>query len=812
MDNQNRPHSRNKTVVSGSANVGKGSRVPTGGSPRPGNVQRPVSGPNRASSGQVAAGAAGALGLFALLPKKVRRIIVLILLVVVVLFLLRSCLGGVGSGILLEESGSDYSSTFTTDEDYTTQSIDELVEEPAVANTEVSAEARAKRVVPLGNGDDVFTIMVYMCGTDLESKYAMATSDLKEMANATISDHINLIVCTGGCTKWQNNIVSNSVNQIYQVSNGKLTRLSEDFGTKAMTDPSNLSAFIKFCTENYPANRNALIFWDHGGGSLSGYGYDEKNKTASSMTLDKINTALKDGGCVFDWIGYDACLMATLENALVCGNYADYLIASEETEPGTGWYYTNWLNKLSANPSMPTVEIGKAIIDDYVSVCTSSSRSAQITLSLTDLAELQGCVPSRFNSFAVSTSELLKGEDYQSVSNARANARQFSPKSKLNQIDLIDFANRIGTEEAKALANTLASCVKYNGSTISKANGVSIYFPYETLKSVNGAISVYESVGMDSDYTDCIKSFASLESAGQISAVSSQTGSDSSMLGSLLSSYASSGSSASPVSTLLGSDSTGSLDINSLLSLMSSFSGRSMPEGLEWMDTELIADRADYLSQHTIDRSRITASTVDGQSVLSLSEEEWSLIQTAELNLFADDGEGFLELGLDNVAEFTEEGDMLLDFDGTWLTMDGHVVAYFMESDTQNADGSWTTVGRIPVLLNGSLANLQVVFDDDNPMGTITGAYPYYEDGTSTEAKGLIPLSAGDTIQPICNYYTYEDEFSASYTMGNAFTLTSDGATLANMMLTGAEGYKAAWRLTDLYGNEYWISAANSNS
>lgn len=821
MDTNNRPHSRNKTVVSGSAGVKKGQQIPSSGSIN--HASMPKQAPrtnrsNRASSGQTAAGAIGILGLLTLLPKSIRRILFVIIIILIALFLLRSCLGTT-AGYPIEFSDANessnssqsqtnttsYASLFSTEDSFTAEQVsnDSLLEDSDTLDTTVSSEARDKRVIPLGNGDDVVTLMVYMCGTDLESKYSMATADLKEMVNASLSDSVNLIVCTGGCSKWQNNVVSNNVNQIYQIQNGKLIRIVDDFGNKAMTDPVNLTNFIKYCTENYPANRNALIFWDHGGGSLSGYGYDEKNRSASSMTLDKINGALKNAGCIFDWIGFDACLMATLENALVCNEYADYLIASEETEPGTGWYYTNWLNKLSKNSSLSTVEIGKTIIDDYVAVCTRSSNGAKVTLSLIDLSELQGTVPVAFNQFALSTSDLLKSDDYQKVSNARANVRQFSASNKLNQIDLIDFADRIDTNQSQALSKALKGCVKYNGSTISKANGVSIYFPYETLKNMNSAVTVYTSLGIDSAYTDCIKNFASMESAGQITATSSQNGIGSSMFGDLLSTYANTGNStSSPVSTLLGGSESSSLDSSSILDILSAFSGRSMPAGMEWVNTEAISDQANYISEHCIDPSRIKISEENGHNLLSLTDKEWSLIQSVELNVFIDDGTGFIDLGRDNVAQYTDNGDLLMDFDGTWLTIDGHVVAYYLESDTQNSDGSWTTVGYVPILLNNQYAKLQIVFHNNDVMPT--GAYIVYDNETDTEAKGLIPLRPGDTIQPLCDYYTYDNEYTATYTLGNSFNVSNSGISIANMKLSDIEGYRSTWRLTDIYNNYYW--------
>ncbi len=47
-----------------------------------------------------------------------------------------------------------------------------------ILNREVSPQAREKRTVLKGNGQDTVTIMVYMCGTDLESRAGMGTSDL----------------------------------------------------------------------------------------------------------------------------------------------------------------------------------------------------------------------------------------------------------------------------------------------------------------------------------------------------------------------------------------------------------------------------------------------------------------------------------------------------------------------------------------------------------------------------------------------------------------------------------------------------------
>ena len=112
-------------------------------------------------------------------------------------------------------------------------------------NTSVDSSARDKYTQIRGNGRDEVTLMVYLCGTDLESRSKMATSDLQEMINADLSDKVNLIVYTGGCRAWQNNAVSSKTNQIWQVKNDGIVCLEKDLGNKSMTDPNTLVSFIK---------------------------------------------------------------------------------------------------------------------------------------------------------------------------------------------------------------------------------------------------------------------------------------------------------------------------------------------------------------------------------------------------------------------------------------------------------------------------------------------------------------------------------------------------------------------------------------
>ena len=61
---------------------------------------------------------------------------------------------------------------------------------------------------------------------------------------------------------------------------------------------------------------------------------------------------LIDGGTPFEVVGFDTCLMATIDTAYAFSDIAKYLVASEEFEPGCGWNYTVWLQALADNTSV----------------------------------------------------------------------------------------------------------------------------------------------------------------------------------------------------------------------------------------------------------------------------------------------------------------------------------------------------------------------------------------------------------------------------------------------------------------------------
>ncbi len=708
-------------------------------------------------------------------------------------------------------------------------------------NTAVDSGARAKYTTIKGGGQDTVTMMVYMCGTDLESKNGMATADLLEMTKADLNSNVSIIVYTGGCKQWKNSIISSSKNQIYKVEKGGLQCLVKDDGTGAMTDPNTLSSFIRWAAKNYPANRNMLVFWDHGGGSISGYGYDEKNSRAGSMNLTGVNKALADGGVKFDMIGFDCCLMATAENALMCADYGDYMVASEETEPGVGWYYTNWLSALAANPSMPTIELGKRIVDDFVDVCRQTCGNQLATLSVIDLAELEHTFPAELKSFAQNTISLIQNDNFKTVSNARGNTREFATSSKIDQVDLVHLAANIGSAEGKAMTEAILNAVKYNrtSTSINNAYGLSIYFPYRKTSSVSNAVKINEVIGMDAEYNRCIQAFASMGAGGQAISQSAYSGGSSgssfgsagSPLGSLLGSLGGAATSSSSSASGMSADMIGSI-LGSLMG-SSDFFGRSMNDTLD-MDSATL-----YLADNQFDANLVWVNGGDGIPEIKLTDKQWSLVSDLVLNVFYDDGKGFLDLGLDNFFYFKEDGALVGAYDGAWLSVNGQAVAYYFEGTEEDEDGSFISKGRIPVLLNGERAELLTSITETKS-GSVTASidgmrwiYPEIDDANEVVSKAdtdVLRMTDGSdtlTIDFICDYYTYGGDYLDTYKIGEPIVLKGkpqndeipsvdgDGTEsqvyiydLSGLKLADAyfnpEKMSATYRFTDIYGQEYW--------
>jgi len=290
---------------------------------------------------------------------------------------------------------------------------------------------------------DSWLFFLWMVGSDLESEGGAATADLKEITEAqeNMGDDIKFLVQTGGSKKWHVGDLIPASKSMRLLFSSKGVEPVQTFNAVDMGKPEALADFLKFGLENYEADHYVMIFWNHGGGPLSGVGFDElhpKNNPwgSSFLSLDEIVQAFgKAGAPVFDIIGFDTCLQGSIESLHFASMIGNYMVASEETEPGNGWYYTGFLNGLAKNTSMSPEELGRLIVDSYHEGCQQAGTDAETTLALIDVHE------THYAPFALAMQDLGRN-----ISDRMQNARGSERRQLFARIDRVGKSvTRYGT-------------------------------------------------------------------------------------------------------------------------------------------------------------------------------------------------------------------------------------------------------------------------------------------------------------------------------------------------------------------------------
>lgn len=356
------------------------------------------------------------------------------------------------------------------------------------------------------------TIMIYMVGSDLESMYGSASSDIKEMINSKADfENINILIYTGGAKKWYSEEIPEDKNAIFSVTNDGLEKLKV-YEKKPMGNYKTLTEFLDYGYNNFKAEDYSLIFWDHGGGPIYGFGVDEYNEK-NYFTIEEIKKALEksafNGKNKLDLIGFDACLMSSAEVAFMLSDYAEYFIASQEIEPGEGWDY-HFLKEI--NTKTTTEEMGKHIIDYYSDFYDKKIGGNGISLSLLKLSKIE--------KFEKSLNDLFEKVDdnlsveFSSISRTRKNSKTYG-KSAANDYDLVDAYDLIDKlpkkyyEEVQQVKSAIEDLVVYQKTDLRYTNGISLYFPYSSRKGINTIMSIYKDFNFANEYTEFIDNFAS---------------------------------------------------------------------------------------------------------------------------------------------------------------------------------------------------------------------------------------------------------------------------------------------------------------
>jgi len=611
-----------------------------------------------------------------------------------------------------------------------------------------------------GKKNTTWAFYWYLCGSDLETRGGYATSDLAEMMKVKLPDNVTVVIQTGGSRRWKNNYVKNDRLQRWVYQGGEMKLVDEEQNA-SMGNPRTLAEFLDFCNRNFPADNRSVMFWNHGGGSVAGVAFDE-NYSYDALTLSEMHTAFD---AVFEkdeddpplaMIGFDACLMATIDVAHTFRGFADYLVASEETEPGTGWDYQAWLSQLGANPAMSPARLGRIICDTYAKGCEASGSQGKVTLSVTDLNRV-GELVDAYEAFGVEALQAATkdGSFFNRFARAAAKSENYGANSReqgyTNMVDLGHLARL--TEDllpsASAVTEALEDCVLYrvNGSYRAEATGLSCYY------SFNGNVNelnqyIVQGVG------DAFANYSLYGLSGQLTAQGQQY--------------------------LLEAAQTAAPKPTAAPQAANVY---TLPE-TNWDGMALTIDE-------------------DGVSCLELGPQADNVLSSIAFHLYLidEDADQMLWLGSDNdiIADW-EKGIFQDNFRGVWGSLNGKLV--FMELAFEGEDYNLYSV---PILLNGEECHLQVAYDFVEEKWDVLGARTGLEEG-GMAAKDVRLIRKGDVITTLW-YATSWSGDDVDFTVMEKDTITiRNSLTFKESPLDDAI-YAMMYELRDAQGNVAYTEA-----
>jgi hypothetical protein len=380
--------------------------------------------------------------------------------------------------------------------------------------------------------------MVYLAGDNNLS--AAGEQDLNEMRAVGSTGEVNIVAEF-------DRIGDSSETRRYHVQlNGEDERV-ESLGETDCGDPQVLLDFVGWAAHEYPAERYALILWNHGGGwepaevdriarsmeTRNYYGREGAERSASSLgraffrtTWEKILSLESVGeraicsddgsghsldtvelenvlikvvealGQPLDLLGMDACLMSNLEVAYQVRPYVRYIVASEENEPNDGWPYDCILRRLVGDPDVDTADLAKHIVDAYVQYYVERDHDGPVTQAALDVSQLDVLTTS-LDRLSEALIPRMDSAKYKLGEALYATSANFSHGTLWDIAHLCqeiaakteDAATRQAALEVKAVlqpqGRDLVIAEKHSGEKVQHCGGTTIYLPPRILHRVS---------------------------------------------------------------------------------------------------------------------------------------------------------------------------------------------------------------------------------------------------------------------------------------------------------------------------------------
>ena len=569
------------------------------------------------------------------------------------------------------------------------------------------------------------TLLVYMCGADLQSA---ACEDIYEMGIAEVGDNVNIVILAGGAEEWDFDEIQGNTRNLITLRDGNFESIT-DWGWKSMGSEESLLEFLRYGLTEYPADRTVAVLWDHGAGSEAGVCFDDTTEDQDGLSLLEINNVLYDlheqmGDYHIDIFGCDACMMATYEMAAMLSYYdIDYYIASEELEPGIGWHYTSWLEKLGKQPDMTAEELCGCIVDNYMEAGLKETPDDYLTLSVISLHEMGNLQEAVEKLASTMLGELQQGNV---ADLRRERSRMYSFGSYVDgswdMVDMgamLDAYARHDAENAALARKQLSKAVLYSRQTdnLQPCSGLSVLIPQDTKNEFETYAEGVDLSFYMPNWIGFVKAYTQQLQGGSysFSATSAQQMSGTGFLSQIVELFSDSG------------------DVYGWNEETETYTTEGRP------DIPIAVSDGDYAFTAKLSEEDLQyLDYVEGMLALDISDEEVS---------------GYVDFGLmqNNLINW-DTGDVYSLFDGSWPVFGEQMVPLYDQMSNERGRRS-----LIPVKLNGEYTYLVVEFTAGSNEGRIIGANAGYDEN-GLPIRTTTKLREGDIIIPVYTMYVGNED------------------------------------------------------
>lgn len=249
-------------------------------------------------------------------------------------------------------------------------------------------------------------------------------------------------------------------------------------------DPETLRSFLSWGFERFPADNHLVVVWNHGAGFRSvrrDIGYDD---FGSSLDMPEIEDAFHRAGIgpknKIAVLGFDACLMNMVEIAHHFKDQVQFIVGSQQTEPGDGWPYDEVLKLANQGPS--TSDLAKKIVKAYIKSYDAKG-VFNVTQSAIDCAKTEPVIKA-LSDLGHLLVERIDGYRRE-IQLTRLHAQTFEMADYVDLINLTTLLSKTVPDggiagAAKAVAGAARACILSSetlGHSVARSHGLSAWFP-----------------------------------------------------------------------------------------------------------------------------------------------------------------------------------------------------------------------------------------------------------------------------------------------------------------------------------------------